>query len=410
MKDRLIHSWSVYNKSNQYDNINYHQEISYGRKPDRAVLSYTNEKSIIAAIYTRIANDVANVSVKHVNTKDGKYISDRVSHLQNCLEYDANIDQTFTDLLLDASISLLDEGSIAIVPTETTINPNNGGYDILSLRVCKIKEWRPEHVKVHIYNDKTGKFVDIVVPKKTVAIVQNPFYTVMNEPNSTAKRLTHKLGLLDIADDKVASGKLDLIFQLPYTIRSQQRHEQANLRRKEIEKQLTEGRYGIAYTDATERITQLNRPAENNLMNQIEFLTRTLYSQLGMSEEVFNGTADEQTMLNYYNATVVPIISAIVNSMNKAFITKTGKTQGQRIMYFRDPFKNVPTSKFADMADSFSRNELMSSNELRSTLGMKPSDDPKAEELRNKNIAAPAEETNAEKKPEVIDKGGNNEI
>lgn len=404
LENLLIHSWNVFNKADDFDNINYQQEISYGRKPDRPVLSYANEKSIIAAIYTRIANDVASVDVKHVNTEDGKYISDRISHLQNCLEFDANIDQTGRDLLLDATISLLDEGSIAIVPTETTINPDNGGFDIISLRVCKIKEWRPEHIKVHIYNDQTGKFQDIVVPKKTTAIIQNPFYSVMNEPNSTAKRLTHKLGLLDIADDKASSGKLDLIFQLPYTIRSPQKKEQAELRRAQIEQQLTEGRYGIAYTDATERITQLNRPAENNLMSQIEYLTRMLYSQLGMSESVFDGTADEQTMLNYYNATVAPIISAIVDGMNKAYITKTGKTQGQRIMYFRDVFKNVPTSKFADMSDSFSRNELMTSNELRSPLGLKPYPDPKADELRNKNIAAPAEEVVQE--PKLIDKGG----
>lgn len=406
IENLLIHSWNVFDKPKYEEPIQNDQIITYGRKPDRPRLSYSNEKSIIAAIYTRIANDVASMDVRHVRTEDGAYVSDISSNLQNCFDYDANIDQTGKDLLLDAALSLLDEGSIAIVPTETTINPDNGGFDIIAVRVCKILEWMPKHVKVHIYNDIKGTFEDIVVPKKTTTIVQNPFYSVMNEPNSTSKRLGRKLGLLDIADEKASSGKLDLIFQLPYTIRSQQRRDEAAKRRQQIEDQLTGSRYGVAYVDATERITQLNRPAENNLMAQIEYLTRMLYSQLGMSESVFDGTADEQTMLNYHNSTVVPVITAIVDGMNKAFLTKTGRTQGQRIMYFREPFKNVPTSKYSDMADSFSRNELMSSNELRSPLGLKPSKDPKADELRNKNIAAPAEETINPQPNKLIEKGG----
>jgi hypothetical protein len=344
---------------------------------------------------TRVAMDVAAIDIKHVRLDDNERYSETIkSGLNECLSIEANLDQTGRALKQDIVMSMFDEGCVAIVPVDTTINPRkSNSYDILSMRVGKIVEWYPEHVKVKLYNEKTGEKEDVVVPKKTVAIVENPLYSIVNEKNSTLQRLIRKLNLLDAVDEQSGSGKLDLIIQLPYTIKSDTKREQAEKRRADIENQLTGSKYGIAYADATERITQLNRPIENNLMKQIEYLTNLLYSQLGITQAIMDGTADEKTMLNYYNRTVEPIVSAIVDEMKRKFLTKTARSQRQTILAFRDPFKLVPVNDIAEIADKFTRNEIMTSNEIRQVIGLKPSDDPKADQLINSNISQPTDES-----------------
>ena len=388
---RLKHAWNAF--LNRDPTITYKQDIgtSYYRRPDRPRLSRGNEKTIITSIYNRIALDVAAIDIQHVRLDaNGRYIETIESGLNNCLTLEANLDQTGRAFIQDAVMSMMDDGCVALVPVDTDINPTiTDSYKILSIRVGKILEWYPAHVKVRVYNEKTGNKEDIIVPKKTVAIIENPLYAVMNEPNSTMKRLTRKLALLDFVDEQNSSGKLDMIIQLPYVIKSETRRQQAEERRKQIEDQLVGSKYGIAYTDGTERITQLNRPVENNLMAQIESLTKTLYSQLGINESVMDGTADEKTMLNYNNRTIEPIISAIVDEMKRKFLTKTARSQRQSIEFFRDPFRLVPVNDIAEIADKFTRNEIMTSNEIRQIIGMKPSNDPKADQLVNSNIAQP---------------------
>ena len=389
--DKLKHSWNAFvnNRSptNYYNDIGY----SYSYRPDRVRFTRGNERSIVTSVYNRIALDVSSIDIKHVRLdENGSFISVIDSGLNNCLTLEANIDQTGRALKQDIVMSMMDEGCIAIVPVDTTVNPTEtglGAYDILSMRTGKILEWYPSHVKVRVYNDRTGNKEDIIVPKKTVAIVENPLYAVMNEPNSTMQRLIRKLNLLDFIDEQSGSGKLDLIIQLPYIIKTEARREQAEKRRKDIENQLAGSKYGIAYTDGTEKITQLNRPIENNLMKQIEYLTNMLYSQLGITQSVLDGTADEQTMLNYNNRTIEPIVSAIVDEMKRKFLSKTARSQLQSILFFRDPFKLVPVNNIAEIADKFTRNEILTSNEIRQIIGFKPSNDPKADQLINSNIS-----------------------
>ena len=357
-------------------------------RPDRTQLSYGNDKTIITAIYNKIAIDVSQISIRHVNVDDNRqYKEDRTSGLNNILTLDANLDQTGKAFIQDIVISMFDEGCIAVVPIDVDVDPENtDGYDILTARTGKIVEWFPHQVKVEVYNENTGKKEQIMCWKKNVAIIENPFYSVMNEPNSVLRRLIRKLALLDIVDEQSSAGKLDLIIQLPYTIKNETRKKQAEERRESIEKQLAGTKYGIAYADATERITQLNRPVENNLMKQIEYLTNLLYSQLGISETIINGTADEQSMLNYFSSTIEPILSAIVDEFQRKFLSKTARTRGQAIMYFREPFKLAPINKIAEVADKFITNQVLSSNEIRGVIGYKPSEDPKADELINPNI------------------------
>ena len=391
--DRLQHAYNAFtNRDPTYRPSGY----SSSYRPDRPRFSGGNERSMITSVYNRIALDVAALVVQHVRQDgDGRFISVVQSGLNNCLTLDANLDQTGRALMQDIVMSMLDEGSVAVVPTDTSVNPALNSYDILTMRTGKILDWYPESVRVRVYNEKTGQKEDITVPKKSTVIVENPLYAVINEPNSTLRRLISKLNLLDAIDQQSGSGKLDLIIQLPYVIKTEARRRQADNRRADIESQLSGSKYGIAYTDGTERITQLNRPVENNLMAQIEYLTSMLYSQLGITQGILDGTADEKTMLNYYNRTTEPIISAIVDDMKRKFLTKTARTQGQSIMFFRDPFKLVPVASIAEIADKFTRNEITSSNEIRQVIGMKPSTDPKADELRNKNLngAAGAEPT-----------------
>lgn len=384
---RLKHAWNAFfNRDPTVIYPGYSGGYSY--KPDRPRLSRGNERSIATAVYNRIAMDAASINVQHVRLDDnGRFIETIQSGLNNCLTLSANLDQTGRALLQDAVLTMLDDGCVAIVPVDTTINPNvSGSYDIETLRTGKIVEWFPKHIRVSVYNEEKGKREDIIVPKNTVAIIENPLYAVVNEPSSTMQRLIRKLILLDAIDEQSGSGKLDLIIQLPYVIKTPARKAQAEERRKDIEMQLAGSKYGIAYTDGTEHITQLNRPVENNLMKQIEFLTSMLYSQLGITQTILDGTADEKTMLNYYNRTIEPIVSAIVDEMKRKFLTKTARSQLQSIMMFRDPFKLVPVTEIATIADTFTRNEIMTSNEVRQIIGMKPSSDPKADELRNKNL------------------------
>lgn len=371
--------------------------IGYGGtydRPDKNKLSYGNEKSIVSSIYNQIAMDCAEIDIKHIKTdKDGRYMEDVDSGLNNCLTLSANIDQTGRQLRQDIVLSMCDEGCVAVVPVDTTDNPDTtNSYDILTLRVGRIVQWFPSHVKVELYNERIGKKEEIIVAKDDAAIIENPFYAVMNEPNSTLKRLIRKINLLDVVDEQSGAGKLDLIIQLPYTIKGETRRQQANERVKTIEAQLAGSKYGIAYADATEHITQLNRSVDNNLMNQVQYLTSMLYSQLGLTETIFNGTADEQTMLNYYNRTIEPILSAITDELRRKFLTKTARTQGQDIRFFRNPFKLVPTSQVPEIADKLTRNEVMSSNEVRDIIGLKPSSDPKADQLINANLNQPEEE------------------
>lgn len=391
--DRLQHAWNAF----MYEDRRYTRYQYYGGgnsyKPDRIRLTRGNERSIVTSVYNRLALDASSMDIKHVRLdEDGRYTEDMISGLQNCLTLEANIDQTGRAFIQDVVMSMLDEGCVAIVPVDTTIDPTvSGSYEINTMRTAKIVEWFPAHVRLRIYNDKKGIHEELILPKSAVAIIENPLYAVINEPNSTMQRLIRKLNLLDVVDEQTSSGKLDLIIQLPYVIKSEARRKQADERRKDIEMQLSGSKYGIAYTDGTERITQLNRPAENNLMKQVEYLTAMLYSQLGLTQAILDGSADEATMLNYYNRTIEPIVAAIVDEMKRKFLTKTARTQNQTIMYFRDPFKLVPINSIADIADKFTRNEILSSNELRQIVGIKPSKDPSADELRNKNLNQPEE-------------------
>ena len=393
---RLKHAWNAFlNRDPTYNNYAYNDiGPGYSYRPDRPRLSRGNERSIVTSVYNRIALDVSAISIKHCKIDDnGRFISDVKSKLNDCLTLEANIDQTNRAFIQDVVMSMLDEGCVAIVPVDTTLNPKiTNSYDILSMRTGKIIDWYPAHVKVRVYNDKIGEKEDIILPKKQVGIIENPLYAVVNEPNSNMQRLIRKLSLLDVTDEQTASGKLDLIIQLPYVIKTQSKRDEAERRRKEIERQLAGSKYGIAYADGTERITQLNRSVENNLMKQIEYLTEMLYSQLGITPTVMDGTADEKTMLNYNNRSIEPIVSAIVDELKRKFLTKTARSQGQSIMMFRDPFKLVPVNNIAEIADKFTRNEIMTSNEFRQVIGMKPSDDPKADRLVNANISQPKEE------------------
>ena len=399
--DRIKHGWNAFlNKDPTY---NYRDlgGPSYGYRPDRMRFTRGNERSIVTSVYNRIALDAASIDIMHVQLdKDNRFESIRESALNECLTRNANIDQTGRAFIQDVVMSMLDEGCVAIVPVDTTFNPDiTNSYDINTMRTAKIVEWYPAHVKVNLYNDRTGRKEDLILPKKTVAIIENPLYAVINEPNSTMQRLIRKLNLLDVIDEQSGSGKLDLIIQLPYVIKTDARRQQAEQRRKDIEMQLSGSKYGIAYTDGTERITQLNRSVDNNLMKQIEYLTSMLYSQLGITQAILDGSADDKTMLNYYNRTIEPIVSAIVDEIQRKFLTKTAITQKQAIAYFRDPFRLVPVNEIAEIADKFTRNEIMTSNEIRQIVGMKPSKDPNADELRNKNLSQ-SNEMIKEKQPD----------
>ena len=390
--ERLQHGWNAF-MNRDPTRLQWNIGESYSRRPDRPRFVRGSERSIVTSVYNRIAMDASAISIQHVRLdENNRYLSTIDSGLNNCLTLDANRDQTGRALIQDIVMSMLDEGCVAIVPVIADRDPGDGPCDIWSIRTGKIIEWYPNHVKVCVYDEDAGKRRDITLKKSAVAIVENPLYAVMNEPNSTMQRLIRKLGLLDITDERTASGKLDLIIQLPYVIKSEARRQQAEQRRKDIESQLASSVYGIAYTDGTERITQLNRSVENNLMKQIEYLTSTLYSQLGITQAILDGTADDKTMLNYYNRTIEPIIAAIVDEMKRKFLSKTARTQRQSILFFRDPFKLVPITNIAEIADKFTRNEIMSANEIRQIVGMKPSDDPKADELRNSNISQAKED------------------
>lgn len=387
--ERLRHAWNAFNGNQQ---IQYRDiGSSYSYRPDRVRLSCRNERSIVTSIYNHIAMDIAAIKIRHVYTDDdGNFVSFINSGLDNCLSFEANIDESGRSFIQDVVLSMLDEGVVAIVPTDTDIDPDiTKGYDVLSMRTGQIIDWYPRHVRVRVYDDRTGQKRDVLMAKSNVAIVENPLYSVVNEPNSTMQRLIRKLVLLDAIDEQSGSGKLDLIIQLPYVVKTQARREQAEERRKEIENQLTGSKYGIAYTDGTEHITQLNRPVENNLMKQIEYLTSMLYSQLGINQSVLDGTADDKAMTNYYARTCEPIVSAIVDSLKRTFLSKTARTRKQSIMYFRDPFSLVPLSELSELADKLTRNEIMSSNEIRQKIGLKPSNDPDADKLKNKNISHP---------------------
>ena len=385
--DRLKHAWDAFTSQGDKDFSSAYAGGYYGSRPDRIRYAINNERSIIASIYTRLAVDLASHDLKHVRMDDqGRYNADIVSDLNECLTVEANLDQAASHFLQDICMSLLNHGVIAVVPIRTTLNPSLGTFDIKDMRVAEIVQWYPEHIRVNVYDQKLGVRREITLEKKYCAVIENPFYSVMNEPNSTLQRLIRKLNLLDVVDEQTSSGKLDIIIQLPYVVKSEARRAQAEARRKDIEVQLKGSQYGIAYTDGTERITQLNRPAENRLLGQIEYLMKLLYSQTGLTEEIMNGTADASAMLNYYNRTIEPILRAIQEAMVRSFLTKTARTQRQSIMYFRDPFKLVPVEAIAEIADKFTRNEIATGNEIRSVIGMMPSKDPKADELHNSNM------------------------
>ena len=415
LSTRFKHAWNTFFNRDPTDDFK-DVTISYSYRPDRLRLTKGNERSIATSIFNRIALDVSSINIQHCKLdENGRYISPINSKLNNCLTLEANKDQTSRAFIQDVVMSMFDEGCVAIVPVETTANPSiTDSYDIYSMRTGKILEWYPDQVKVRVYNDRTGKKEDIKLPKSTVAIIENPLYAVMNEPNSIMQRLIRKLNLLDAIDEQSGSGKLDLIIQLPYTIRSEARRNEAEKRRKDIEMQLANSKYGIAYADATEHITQLNRSVENNLMKQIEYLTEMAYSQLGITQTILDGTADEKTMLNYNNRTVEPIISAIVDGMKRTFLSKTARSQLQSILFFNDPFKLVPISQIAEVADKFTRNEILTSNEIRQIIGMKPSDDPKADQLINSNISQPNEVvekyTNSNENDEKGEENQNGEV
>lgn len=401
---RLKHAWNAFTNKDP-TGPSGDSGAGFYYRPDRPRFTRGNERSIVTSVYNRIALDVASININHVRLDDNdRFTSIISSGLNECLTLNANIDQTGRGFIQDVVMSMLDEGSVAIVPVDTTFDPKvTGSYDINSMRTGKILEWKPKDVKVRLYNDRTGQKEEIWLPKSMVGIIENPLYAVMNEPNSTMQRLIRKLNLLDAVDEQSGSGKLDLIIQLPYVIKTEARKQQAENRRKQIEDQLAGSKYGIAYADGTEKITQLNRPIENNLLKQVEYLTNMLYSQLGISQAVMEGTADEKQMLNYNNRTIEPIISAIVDEMKRKFLTKTARSQKQSIMFFRDPFKLVPVENVAEIADKFTRNEIMTSNEFRQVIGMKPSDDPKADQLRNANISEPASDNGMVPMEEPID-------
>lgn len=389
----LRHAWNVF--VNQEDRAKAAPSSAgggYGRRPDRMRLRISNERSIISSIYTRLSIDVASVDMRHIRLdEENRYLEDIDSGLNNCLTVEANIDQAARAFRQDVAMTMFDRGVAVLVPVDTTINPaETGGYDIITLRVGEVINWYPQHVRVSVYNEMKAKREEITLHKSTVAVIENPLYAVMNEPNSTLQRLLLKLNLLDAIDEQSASGKLDLIIQLPYVIKSEARRQQAEQRRTDIEFQLKGSQYGIAYTDGTEKITQLNRPAENNLMAQVEYLTEMLYGQLGLTEEVMNGTADEKAMLNYWNRTIEPVLTAIVESMRRSFLTKTARTQRQQIQFFRDPFRLVPIENIAEIADKFTRNEILTSNEIRQVVGIAPHSDPKADKLVNSNMPSPS--------------------
>lgn len=392
LKDRFRNAWNTFfnRDPTKYQDLG----VGYYRRPDRVRLTRGNERSIVTAVINRIAMDAAAIDIRHVRLDDNeRYVSTIQSGLNTCFSLAANIDQTGRAFKQDIYVSAMDEGCVALVPVDTDVDPDDtSSYEILSMRTGKIIEWYPAHVKVNVYNERTGRREDVTVPKSSVAIIENPLYAVMNESNSTMQRLVRKLNLLDVIDEQSGSGKLDLIIQLPYVVKTEARRNQANQRRKDIENQL-KGPYGIAYTDGTEKITQLNRPVENNLMKQIEYLTSMLYSQLGINQSVLDGTADEKTMLNYENRTIEPLVSAVVDGIKRTFLSKTARSQKQSVMFFRDPFKLVPVTELATIMDTLTRNEIATSNEARQIIGWKPSSDPKADELRNKNLSAPSEES-----------------
>ena len=391
LTSRIKNAWNAFRSR---DPTLFYREpgMSYSYRPDRPRFSSGNERSIVTSVYNKIAVDVAAIDIKHCRLDDnGRYVKDINSGLNNCLTLEANIDQTGRSFVQDTVMSMFDEGVVAMVPVDTTSDPTTGSFDILTMRTGKVIEWFPRSVKLEVYNDRTGRKESIVMPKSSVAIVENPFYAVMNENNSTFKRLVRKLNILDAIDEQSGSGKLDLIIQLPYVVKGETRQQQADKRRDDIVNQL-KGPYGIAYIDGTEKITQLNRPVENNLMKQVEYLTNMLYAQLGMTPSILDGTADEQTMLNYNNRTIEPIVAAITGAMKRSFLSKTARAQGQTIMSFRDPFKLVPVNNIAEIADKLTRNEILTSNEVRQIIGFKPSDDPKADKLVNSNISQPKED------------------
>ena len=401
---RMRNAWNAFmnrDPTAKYQNLG----AGYSYRPDRPRFTRGNERSLVTSVLNRIAVDISSITVQHCQLdENGRYIETITSGLNNCLNVEANIDQTGRAFMQDVVMSMLDEGVVAIVPVDTSLNPDKtSSYDILTMRTGKILDWYPEHVRVQVYNDRTGKKEEITLPKNTVGIVENPLFSVMNEPNSTMQRLIRKLALLDVTDEETASGKLDMIIQLPYSLKSDLRKNQAEERRKKIEEQLVGSKYGIAYIDSTEHITQLNRSLENNLLKQIEYLTNLLYSQLGITQAVMDGSADEKTMLNYNNRTVEPIISAIVDEMNRKFLTKTARSQNKKIMFFKDPFKLVPVNDIAEIADKFTRNEIMTSNEIRQIIGMKPADDPKADQLRNSNL------NHNEEEYQYYEEGGENQ-
>lgn len=404
---RLRSAWNIFRYGEEYFKPYLGYGTGYGVRPDRLRMLLGTERSIISSLYTRIGIDVASIPIQHVRLdQNGRFIDVIDSGLNNCLTLSANIDQTARAFIQDVVMSMCDEGVVAIVPVDTTENPFTGSYDILTMRTARVTQWHPEHVRVSLYNQATGIKQEITLPKTFVTILENPLYAVMNEPNSTLRRLVDKLNLLDAIDNQSGNGKLDLIIQLPYVIKTAARREQAEQRRDDIETQLKDSKYGIAYTDGTERIIQLNRPAENNLMGQIEYLTSMLYSQLGLTKEVFEGTADEKTMLNYYNRTIEPMLSTITDGMKRTFLTKTGRSQGQSIMAIRDPFRLVPVEQLAEIADKFTRNEIMTSNEMRGVIGMKPSEDPRADELRNKNLNEPEPKVEESAEPTIKSQNG----
>ena len=394
---RLKHAWNAFTNKDPTER-EWNIGTGYNYRPDRPRLTRGNERTIVTAVYNRIAIDCAAIDIRHVRVDENKHFLEEInSGLNNCFSIEANIDQTGRAFVLDVVMSLLDEGCVAIVPVDTSINPSvSTSYDIHTMRTGKILDWYPRHIKVRVYNDVTGQKEDILIPKTMAAIIENPLYSIMNEPNSTLQRLIRKLSLLDVVDEETSSGKLNLIVQLPYIIKTEARRQQAEKRRKDIEEQLAGSKYGIAYTDGTEHITQLGRPLENNLMGQIEYLTSMLYSQLGITQSVMDGTADEKTMLNYYNRTIDPIVSAITEEVRRKFLTKTARSQKQTVMYFRDPFKLVPINNIAEIADKFTRNEILTSNEVRQIIAMRPSEDPMANVLRNKNISQTNEDIRIE--------------
>lgn len=406
-KKRIKNAWNAFSNKDPTPTYNYEYGSGYSVRPDRIRFAHNTQRSVVSAVYCRLAVDAASISIQHVKLDNDKRFSEIIDDgLNNCLTLEANIDQSGRAFIQDAVMSMFDEGVIALVPIDVDIKSRGTMYDILSLRVGKIVSWYPSMVRVSAYNDRTGRHEELTMSKRSVAIVENPFYAIMNEPNSTAQRLVRKLNLLDNMDNKMGSDKLDLIIQLPYSLRSELRREEAKIRKRDIEMQLVDSKHGIAYIDSTEHVIQLNRSVDNNLQTQIEYLTGLMYSQLGVTQSILDGTADDKTMLNYQNRTIEPIVSAIVDGMRRAFIMNTARIDNHEdIMYFKDPFKLMPVSEVADIADKLTRNEIMTSNEIRQKLGMKPSKDPSADELRNKNISQPNSPVQKESVTEVRSEG-----